>query len=244
MEKLAGFSLRHGSMPRSRTVSCKNHRRHVGYPGLLEETTRLRAAEFRYPSFPPYALELICFDLRRRCPHWITLPFSRESQHVQDAFDRLLVQHYVPGAKARGLLVCAALCEEANAARSRPFGDFAAASDYVHYSDALAPCIEQRWNELGYAGFSAYVTGLIRYDLLLLGPHKYFDGDDWKSERMAELDAITVKEFHEAAGKLNLTYLERMVNQTARRNLTGAERDAVMKELVAMLREWALTPKK
>ena len=99
-----------------------------------------------------------------------------------------------------------------------------------------------RWQELGYEHFSAYVTGLIRYDLLLLGPHKYFNGDDWKSERMAELDAITVKEFHEAVGKL--TYLERMINQTARRQLSDAERDAAMKDLVAMLRAWALKPKK
>ena len=229
-------------MPRSRTVSAKNHRRRVVFPGVVADTARLRWLEFRYPSFPPYALELICFDLRRRCPHWITLPFSRESREVQDAFDRLLVRHYLPGAEARGLLVCAAMCEEANAARSTPLGEFAAARDYVHYSDALAPCIEQRWQELGYAGFSAYVTGLIRYDLLLLGPHKYFDGDDWQSERMAELDAITVKEFHEAAGKL--TYLERMINETAGRDLTDAERDEAMKKLVAMLREWALTPKK
>ena len=229
-------------MPRPRTASCKNRRRHIGYPGILEDATRLRFAEFRYPSFPPYALELICFDLRRRCQHWITLPFSRESREVQEAFDRLLDRDYVKGADARGLLVCAALCEEANAARSTPLGEFAAVHDYVHYSDALAPCIEQRWQELGYANFSAYVTGLIRYDLLLLGPHKYFHGDDWKSERMAELDAITVKEFHEAEKKL--TYLERMINQTARRKLSDAERDAAMKDLVAMLREWALKPKK
>jgi hypothetical protein len=202
-------------MPRSRTASCKSHRRHIGYPGVLTETARLRWTEFRYPSFPPYALELICFDLRRRCPHWITLPFSKESREVQEAFDRLLVRHYVPGDEARGLLVCAALCEEAAAARSTPTGAFASERDYVHHSDALAPCIEQRWRELGYATFSAYVIGLIRYDLLLLGPHKYFNGDDWQSARMAELDAITVKEFHK--GERKMTLLERMVNQTARR---------------------------
>jgi hypothetical protein len=41
-----------------------------------------------------------------------------------------------------------------------------------------------------------------------------------------------------------LTYLERMIHQTARRKLSDAERDAAMKDLVAMLREWALRPKK
>lgn len=70
----------------------------------------------------------------------------------------------------------------ANAARSTPTGDFGSARDYVHHSKTLAPCIEQRWQELGYEHFSAYVTGLIRYDLLLLGPHKYFNGDTCKCE--------------------------------------------------------------
>jgi hypothetical protein len=50
-------------------------------------------------------------------------------------------------------------------------------------------CIETR-------GFSAYLTALIRYELLLLGPHKYYNGDDWGAARMAELDAKTVKAFH------------------------------------------------
>src|SRR5436190_1622453 len=135
-------------MPRSRTVSSKNHRRHVVYPGVLAETARLRWTEFRYPSFPPYALELVCFDLRRRSRHWITQPFSLDNREVQDALDRLLVRHYAPGAEVSGLLVCAAMCEEANAARSTPTGDFAAARNHVHYSDALAPFIEQRWREL------------------------------------------------------------------------------------------------
>ena len=80
-------------MPRPRTVSSKNHRRHVVYPGVLAESARLRWTEFRYPSFPPYALELICFDLRRRSRHWITQPFSLDNREVQDALTPLLIQN-------------------------------------------------------------------------------------------------------------------------------------------------------
>ena len=108
---MAGFSLHPQSKAHPRTVSCKSIRRHVGYPGILAETLQLRWSEFRYPSFPPYALELICFDLRRRRTHWITRHFSRETRRVQDALDRQLVAHYAPGAEARGPLVCAAMCE-------------------------------------------------------------------------------------------------------------------------------------
>src|SRR5688500_13628976 len=104
-------------MPRPRTLSCKNIGRQDSFLGILQQTVRLRFAEFRYPSFPPYALELICFDLRRRRPHWVTLPFSRDTRRVQDGLDGELVRHYVEGEEARGLLVCAAMCETANAAR-------------------------------------------------------------------------------------------------------------------------------
>ena len=161
---------------------------------------------------------------------------------MQDGLDRELVRHYRPGADARGLLVCATMCETANAARHGPRGEFGIVRDYVHYSQALVPCIEQRWRELGYASCSAYVTGLIRYDLLLLGPHKYYNGDDCGSERMAELDAMTAAEFETAGEKL--TYLERLVEEVAGRKLTSVERDAAMRDLVTRLREWAMRPRK
>ena len=52
----------------------------------------------------------------------------------------------------------------------------------MRFSPVLAPCIETRWREAGYPTFSDYVTGLIRYDLLLLGPHIYYNGDDTDPE--------------------------------------------------------------
>jgi hypothetical protein len=107
----------------------------------------------------------------------------------------------------------------------------------VCYSDALAPCIEQRWREAGYRGFSAYLTALIRYDLLLLGPHKHYSGDDWGAARMAELDAKTVKAFHEA--KPRKIHLDYELDRAAGRELTPAERSARMREVAQFLLDYA-----
>jgi hypothetical protein len=39
----------------------------------------------------------------------------------------------------------------------------------------LRSIIEIRWPELNYPNLSEYVTGLVRYDLMLGGPHTYFN---------------------------------------------------------------------
>ena len=108
----------------------------------------------------------------------------------------------------------------------------------MHYSDALAPCIEVRWREAGYDGFSAYLTALIRYDLLLLGPHKHYNGDDWGAARMAELDAKTVKEFHEA--KWRTIHFDHLLDRAAGRKLTPTERSARMREIAKFLLDFAV----
>jgi len=38
-----------------------------------------------------------------------------------------------------------------------------------------------RWQELGYPSLSAYITGLIRYDLMVGGPH-LFTSEDCRAE--------------------------------------------------------------
>ncbi len=62
-----------------------------------------------------------------------------------------------------------------------------------HESNFLPPSrphADLRWKELGYSGHSAYVTGLIRYDLLIGGPH-LFSGRDTRREILAALDRET-----------------------------------------------------
>src|SRR5260370_38357389 len=74
-------------------------------PGLLVPTVKQRCAEFGNTIFTPYAVELVCYDLRSDANHTITLEIARDTQAAQDAVDRELVAHYRPGQPHQGLLV-------------------------------------------------------------------------------------------------------------------------------------------
>ncbi len=224
----------HQAMPRPAVASAKSRRRYVALPGLLADTARLRWKEFRYPGFSPFGLELVCFDLRLRVPHEITLRFARETPKVQLAIDRLLVTQYRPGAERNGILIQAARGEFAPAARPAPSGSFANYRTEVRFSDLLAPCIAARWPEAGYASFPDYVTALVRYDLMLLGPHRYFNGDDVDPEMLAALDRETHREFHENRQPKRI-YLDRVLEEVAGRPLTPEERSTRKHELAEII---------
>ena len=145
--------------------------------------------------------QLICFDLRKRVPHDVTLYLAQEPLAVQEAVDRELFRQYRAGPERNGILVQAACCEIAADARPAPAGSFASMRERVRYSEVLAPCIQLRWRELGYRNFSEYVTALVRYDFMLLGPHKYFSGDDTDPRYLARLDLATAAEFDSHAPK-------------------------------------------
>src|SRR5260370_34432193 len=80
-------------------------RKSITIPGLLAPTVKLRYAEFGHTIFTPYAVELVCYDLRSYANHTITLEIARDTQAAQDAVDRELVAHYRPGQPRKGLLV-------------------------------------------------------------------------------------------------------------------------------------------
>jgi hypothetical protein len=222
------------AMARPCVPSAKNHLRRVSIPGILAEVVRLRWEEFRYPAFSPFGLEMICFDLRRRVPHDVSVFIAQEPPEVQAAVDRVLVRQYREGPERNGILVQAACCEIVADARTAPIGSFVCARHHVRYSDILAPCIEERWRELGYAKFSDYVTGLIRYDLMLLGPHKYFSGDDTDPHYLAKLDHQTAATFHSLEPK-DPIFLARLIEQRAGQPLTEEARRARMRDLAKSL---------
>ena len=214
-------------------------RRHVTLPGVLAEVVRLRWQEFRYPGFSPFALEMICFDLRKRREHLITATFASDTAEVQDALDCGLAGTYCGGPDARGPLVQAVMCEQANAQREVPRGKFAKWREHVCYSKVLAPCIEERWRECGYDSFSAYVTGLIRYDLLLLGPHEHYTGDDMDPALLHALDQMTRAEFYSRERPATLK-IDHLLEKAAGRRLAPHERNTRMLAVVAILKDWAL----
>ena len=212
--------------------------RNVSLPGLLRETIRQRREEFGYSTFSPFGLELICFDLRKRRPHLITRPFADDSASARDALDRELARQYTPGNERRGLLMQALFGNIPETDRKLPQGSFANSRQHLEYSEILHPCIETRWRELGYRSFSAYVTGLIRYDLLLLGPHRYFNGEDTAPYLLASLDLGTARDFH--ASHPEYSYLDELLDMAASRQLTAEERVEHMGELVKKIREMVI----
>jgi len=80
-------------------------RKNITIPGLLAPTVKRRCAEFGDGGFAPYAVELVCYDLRADAQHAITLEIALDTQTAQDAVDRELVARYQPGQARAGLLV-------------------------------------------------------------------------------------------------------------------------------------------
>lgn len=151
-------------------------RKSITIPGLLAPAVKQRCAELGHSIFAPYAVELVCYDLRSDSNHEITIEIARDTQAAHDAVDRNLVAHYRPGQKRDGLLLQlvgrihrpqeTAAPVPLNAVRERATFPF----DIWRLADV-------RWQELGYLSFSAYITALVRYDLLVGGPHSSTTAD-------------------------------------------------------------------
>jgi hypothetical protein len=225
----------------TRTTLPESWRVHVAVPGILGTAIKTRREEFSYKSFSPFAVELVCFDLRVRRDHIVTQPFSLEPPDVQNAIDRQVVHYYKPDAPRNWELIERILRGEEWLPPIGKFveGEFQSFRDHVKFPGKLAPLIEIRWRELGYENLSCYVTGLIRYDLLLSGPHNYFHGDDKKyADVLAALDEETYTQFH--ARKRQKILLDYLIEEAAGRKMTPAETEAEMRRLAALIRENAL----
>lgn len=150
---------------------------------LLAPAVKQRCAEFGHSIFAPYALELVCYDLRSDAKHEITVGIARDTQAAQEAVDRELVARYRPGQKREGLLVQLVerihhLQDIATRGRHdlRPAA-LSAVPERVTFPFDIWRLADTRWQDLVYPSFSAYITGLIRYDLLVSGPHSSTTAD-------------------------------------------------------------------
>ena len=226
-------------MGRPAVPAPKTVRSWVSLPGILAETVRQRFLEFRYLGLSPFGLELICFDLRLRVAHEVTARIAREPAKVQAAVDRLIARYYQRTQERNGILIQAVNGRREPPLHPAPHGDFARLRSHIRYAETLADCIETRWRELEYASFSDYFTGILRYDLLLLGPHTYFSGDDVDPEILASLDRETKREFEENRQPKRI-YLDRALDLAAGRPLTREELAARKVEVSELIIQWAL----
>ena len=233
-------------------VRLKAWRCHLTIPGILSTALPTRWSEFHYTAFSPYAVELVCFDLRKRREHEVTRPFAEHTPAVQDAIDRAIVAHYVPG-RDREFGLMAQIIDETKAvaaeavalnpsASTLPTMEVTANPARVFFPATLRAAIEQRWEELGFRSLSAYVTSLARYDLMLGGPHYYFSGKDKDPELLAALDLRTLRAFH--AHKRQRILLDYLIDRAAGRELSDDERKTAIANLVTKLRDNALRSQK
>jgi hypothetical protein len=215
-------------------------RKSITIPGLLAGIVQRRCKEFGYGSFTPYAVELVCFDLRMASKHEVTLALARDTQAAHDAVDRELVVRYQPGQERQGLLVqlVSRLQETANRGRhdARPT-PLSAVAERITFPSAIWPVAEVRWRELGYGSLSAYITGLIRYDLLVDGPHHSFTAD-CRSKVQRALTRKTLAARRK--GEKRKTLLDHLIERAEGRAVTDKELELRKAQIAETLRSISL----
>src|SRR4030095_7818852 len=83
-------------------IRPKGRRSHVNYPGRLATVIGERIIELGRGTFSIYAIELVCYDLRKRRNHSIKGQLFEKPLEVQDAVDRQIIRNYRPFTTRRG----------------------------------------------------------------------------------------------------------------------------------------------
>ena len=214
-------------------------RKSITLPGLLAPAVKQRCAEFGHSTLTPYAVELVCYDLRSDAKHEITVAIACDTQAAQDAVDRELVSRYQPGQKREGLLV--QIVERIHhlqdlAARSRhdlPV-QLSAVRDRITFPSDIWRLVDVRWQELGYPSVSAYLTGLIRYDLLVGGPHSSTTADP-RSKLQRKLTRKTLAA-HRRGGRRKLL-LDHLIEEAEGHPVPQEELQRVKARIAKALRD-------
>lgn len=216
----------------------KGIRKSITIPGLLAPVVKRRNGEFGHSIFTPYAVELVCYDLRSDAGHTITLEIARDTQAAQDAVDRELVARYHPSQKRDGLLV--QLVERIHhlqsvAARSRhnPPAPLSAVAERVTFPLDIWRLTDLRWQNLGYRSLSAYITALIRYDLLVSGPHSSTTAD-CRSKLQRKLTRKTLAD--RRRGRRRKILLDHLIEEAEGRPVAEKELEEVKARIAKELR--------
>ena len=224
----------------------KGIRKNITIPGLLSATAKRRCAEFGDGGFAPYAVELVCYDLRAAAPHAITLEVARDTQAAQDAVDHELVTRYQPGQPRIGLLVQIAerihqLQDIAEQNRhDLPLAAMSAVAERVTFPADIWPLADERWQSLGYRSLSAYISGLIRYDLLVGGPHSYATGE-CRSKVQRAITRKTVAASRKGGQRKIL--LDHLIERAKGRRVPKDELERMKAQMAQTLRDISLTKK-
>lgn len=220
----------------------KGIRKNITIPGLLAPSMRLRAQELGFRTLSPLVFDLVSYDLRSGAPHTITLAIARDSQAAQDAVDAEIVRRYRPCQPREGLLV--QVIERLNEMRSQvrnttPAAPLKAEAERVTFQRRLWEEVEKRWQELGYSSLSAYVTGLVRYDLLLSGPHR---AKSTTVNRATQDTTAKQTLVHRRKGKGRKLFLDHLIEKTAGRTMDEPELELMKAKIAQHLQGIVLEP--
>lgn len=218
-------------------------RKSITIPGLLAPAVKRRCAEFGHTIFTPYAVELVCYDLRSDARHTITLQIACDTQAAQDAVDRELVAHYRPGQPRKGLLVqlverIGHLKNVAERSRHDRTPPLSAVPERVTFPADIWRLADPRWQKLGYRTLSAYITGLIRYDLLVGGPHAS-NTADCRSKLQRRLTRKTLADRRK--GRRRKLLLDHLIEEKQGRPVPQEELERVKASIAQELRRFSLT---
>lgn len=214
----------------------KGVRKNITVPGLLATAIKARAKELQFRTLTPFVVDLVTYDLQSGAPHPITAAIASDTQPAQDAVDAELARRYQPGQPREGLLV--QVVQRLNEIRSLarnlvPAPPLNAEPIRVVFPARIWQLVDVRWDELGYTSLSAYVTGLIRYDLLVGGPHRERKGGPTR----ASLEAVTSETIaRRRSGKRRKLYLDHLIERTEGRSLEEPELDRIKTQIADTLR--------
>lgn len=218
-------------------------RKSITIPGLLAPAVKLRCAEFGHAIFTPYAVELACYDLRSDARHTITIQIASDTQAAQDAVDRELVAHYRPGQSRKGLLVqlierIGHLQDVAERSRHDRTPQLSAVPERVTFPADIWRLADPRWRNLGYPSLSGYITGLIRYDLLVGGPHAS-NTADCRSKLQRKLTRKTLADRRK--GRRRKILIDHLIEEKQGRLIAPEELERVKANIAQELRRFSLT---
>jgi len=151
--------------------------------------------------------------------------------------DQELVARYKPGQPRAGLLVQVAQQLQGIAERSRhdlPLAAMSAVSERVTFPADIWPLAKERWQALGYRTLSAYITALIRYDLLVGGPHAYATGE-CRSKVQRAITRKTVAARRKGGQRKIL--LDHLIERAIGRRVPKEELEEVKAQIARTLRE-------
>ena len=108
-----------------------------------------------------------------------------------------------------------------------------AVAERVTFPADIWELADARWQALGYRSLSAYITGLIRYDLLVGGPHAYGTGDiRSKTQRAITRKTVAARR---KGGKRKIL-LDHMIERAKGRRVPRKELEKVKAQIAQTLR--------